>query len=91
MNDTKTVADTIAAVDDSLSVLPGFDKVVDEIINDPYWQETDIAKPDLDTVCYVMNAQEVDAQNALREIVAIMNNLKQTVNNLDNALEMMGV
>ena len=44
-------------------------------------------KPDLDSVCYVMNAAEVDCQQALFQIVDIMRNLSKSLNDLDNAFE----
>lgn len=77
-----TPADSIAAVDAALTVLPGF-----EVVQIP---ETPKAHPDLETMCHTMNAAEVDCQNALHEIVAILGNLKKSVNDLDNALSLMG-
>ena len=44
-------------------------------------------KPDLDSVCYTLNAAEVDCQQALFQIVDIMRNLSKSLNDLDNAFE----
>jgi len=44
-------------------------------------------KPDLDAVCYTMNAAEVDCQQALFQIADIMRNLSKSLNDLDNAFE----
>jgi hypothetical protein len=45
------------------------------------------AKPDLDSVCYTMNAAEIDCQQALFQIVDILRNLNNSLNAVDNALE----
>lgn len=44
-------------------------------------------KPDLDSVCYTMNAAEIDCQQALFQIVDILRNLNNSLNAVDNALE----
>jgi hypothetical protein len=44
-------------------------------------------KPDLDSVCYTMNAAEVDCQAALFQIADILRNLSKSLNDVDNALE----
>ena len=44
-------------------------------------------KPDLDSVCYVMNAAEIDCQQALFQIADIMRSLSKSLNDLDNAFE----
>lgn len=80
MNET-TTADTIAAVDAALAALPGFQIV--EIPVEP-------VKPDLDAVCYTMNAAEVDCQAALYEIVAVLKNYKANLDTFANALNMYG-
>lgn len=76
MNET-TTADTIAAVDAALAVLPGFQIV--EIPVEP-------VKPDLDAVCYTMNAAEVDCQAALYEIVAVLGKYQETLKQIDTVL-----
>lgn len=76
MNET-TTADTIAAVDAALAVLPGFQIV--EIPVEP-------VKPDLDAVCYTMNAAEVDAQAALYEIAAVLAKYQDTLKQIDGVL-----
>lgn len=78
MNETTTATESIAAVDAALSVLPGFQIV--EIPVEP-------VKPDLDSVCYTMNAAEIDCQQALFQIADIMRNLSKSLNDLDNAIE----
>lgn len=97
----KSPADSIATVDAALSLLPGFEVVpfkgdVDNLPVIVHAEQSDLiivedAKPDLDSVCYTMNAQEVDAQNALREIVAILTNLQTSLKACDDAFEKMGV
>ena len=80
MNETTpavTVADTIATVDTALSVLPGF-----EVVQVP----AEPVKPDLDAVCYTMNAAEVDCQAALFEIVAVLAKYQDMLKQLDTAL-----
>jgi hypothetical protein len=77
MNETTTATESIAAVD---TVLPGF-----EVVQIPV--EVEPVKPDLDAVCYTMNAAEVDCQQALFQIVDIMRNLSKSLNDLDNAIE----
>ena len=75
--------DSIAAVDAALAPLvAGF-----EVVEVAPVVEVPEEKVDLDTVCYVMNAAEVDAQDALRQIVAIMRDLRKSVDDLDNAFE----
>ena len=80
MNETTTATESIAAVDAALSVLPGF-----EVVQIPV--EVEPVKPDLDSVCYVMNAAEVDCQQALFQIADIFKNLSKSLNDLDNAME----
>lgn len=97
----KSPAESIASVDAALSLLPGFEVVpfkgdIDNLPVIIHAEQSDLiivedAKPDLDSVCYTMNAQEVDAQNALREIVAILSNLQKSLNACDDAFEKMGV
>lgn len=97
----KSPAESIASVDAALSLLPGFEVVpfkgdIDNLPVIVHAEQSDLiivedAKPDLDSVCYTMNAQEVDAQNALREIVAILSNLQKSLNACDDAFEKMGV
>jgi hypothetical protein len=77
MNETTTATESIAAVD---TVLPGF-----EVVQIPV--EVEPVKPDLDAVCYTMNAAEVDCQQALFQIVDIMRNLSKSLNDLDNAID----
>jgi hypothetical protein len=77
MNETTTATESIAAVD---TALPGF-----EVVQIPV--EVEPEKPDLDSVCYVMNAAEVDCQQALFQIADIMRNLSKSLNDLDNAFE----
>lgn len=79
MNET-TTADTIAAVDSALSVLPGFQIV--EVPVEP-------VKFDLNNH-YTMNAAEVDCQAALYEIVAVLKNYKANLDTIANALNMYG-
>lgn len=45
---------------------------------------------DLDSVCYTMNAAEVDCQAALYEIVAVLKNYKANLDTIANALNMYG-
>lgn len=76
----KPVADSIAVIDAALApIVAGFE-VVDITPVEP-------VKPDLDSVCYTLNAAEVDCQQALFQIVDIMRNLSKSLNDLDNAFE----
>jgi hypothetical protein len=72
MNDTNEVV--------TAELVPGF-----QIVQIPV--EVEPAKPDLDSVCYTMNAAEVDCQQALFQIADIMRNLSKSLNAVDNALE----
>jgi hypothetical protein len=72
MNDTNN---TVAS-----EIVSGF-----EIVQIPV--EVEPVKPDLDAVCYTMNAAEVDCQQALFQIVDIVRNLSKSLNDLDNAFE----
>jgi hypothetical protein len=81
MNETTTATESIAAVDAALAPLAGFEVV--EVPVEP-------VKPDLDSVCYTMNAAEVDAQAALYEIVAVLKNYKANLDTFANALNMYG-
>ena len=95
----KPVADTIAAVDAALAPLvAGFeivtlpDGAVDNLPVIVHAEQSDLViveddKPDLDSVCYTMNAAEVDCQAALFQIVDILRNLNKSLNDVDNALE----
>jgi len=54
-------------------------------------QESDLIiaeeqKPDLDSVCYTMNAAEVDAQAALYEIAAVLAKSQDTLKQIDTVL-----
>ncbi len=74
--------DSIAVVDAALAPLVvGFEVVQVAPV------EVEPAKPDLDSVCYTMNAREIDAQEALRQAVDILRNLQKSLNDLDNACE----
>jgi hypothetical protein len=75
--------DSIAAVDAALAPLvTGFEVVeVAPVVESPE------DKPDLDSVCYTMNAAEIDCQQALFQIADIMRNLSKSLNDLDNAIE----
>jgi hypothetical protein len=72
MNDTNEVV--------TAELVPGF-----QIVQIPV--EVEPVKPDLDSVCYTMNAAEVDCQQALFQIVDILRNLNKSLNDLDNAFE----
>ncbi len=72
MNDTNEVV--------TAELVPGF-----QIVQIPV--EVEPVKPDLDSVCYTMNAAEIDCQAALFRIVDILRNLNKSLNDLDNAFE----
>jgi hypothetical protein len=44
------------------------------------------AKPDLNAVCYTMNAAEVDAQAALFQIAEVLNKYQETLKQIDGVL-----
>jgi len=78
----KSPADSIAAVDAALAPLvAGFEtvEVAPAVAPEP-------AKPDLDSVCYTMNAAEVDAQAALFEIAAVLAKYQDTLKQIDGVL-----
>jgi len=76
----KSPADSIAAVDAARSVLPHFEIVdIPEPLPEP-------VKPDLDGVCYTMNAAEVDCQAALFEIAAVLAKYQDTLKQIDTVL-----
>lgn len=92
----KSPADSIAAVDAALAPLAGFEVVEVNVLPDPpaeiIVKESDLVlteeadKPDLDAVCYTMNAAEVDAQAALFEIVAVLGKYQETLKQIDTVL-----
>lgn len=75
----KTPADSIAAVDAAIAPLVAGFETVEVAPVEP-------AKPDLDAVCYTMNAAEVDAQAALFEIVAVLGKYQDTLKQIDTVL-----
>lgn len=78
----KSPADSIAAVDAALApIVAGFEtvEVAPAVAPEP-------AKPDLDSVCYTMNAAEVDAQAALFEIAAVLAKYQDTLKQIDTVL-----
>lgn len=77
----KSPADSIAAVDAALAPLAGF-----EVVEVAPVVQTEQDKPDLHSVCYTMNAAEVDAQAALFEIVAVLGKYKDTLKQIDTVL-----
>lgn len=77
----KSPADSIAAVDAALAPLAGF-----EVVEVAPVVQTEQEKPDLDSVCYTMNAAEVDAQAALYEIAAVLNKYQETLKQIDTVL-----
>lgn len=77
----KSPADSIAAVDAALAPLAGF-----EVVEVAPVVQTEQEKPDLDSVCYTMNAAEVDAQAALYEIAAVLNKYQDTLKQIDTVL-----
>ena len=93
----KSPADSIAAVDAALAPLvAGFEVVEVNVLPNPPAEiivnECDLVlteeadKPDLDSVCYTMNAAEVDAQAALFEIVAVLGKYQETLKQIDTVL-----
>lgn len=95
----KSPADSIAAVDAALAPLVAGFEVVEfngDVDNLPVIvhaeQPADLIiaeeadKPDLDAVCYTMNAAEVDCQAALYEIVAVLGKYQDTLKQIDAVL-----
>ena len=94
----KSPADSIAAVDAALAPLVAGFEVVEfkgDVDNLPVIvhaeQESDLvivedSKPNLDAVCYTMNAAEVDCQAALFEIAAVLNKYQETLKQIDGVL-----
>lgn len=66
---------------ESSEIVAGFEvvEVVPAVAPEP-------AKPDLDSVCYTMNAAEVDAQAALYEIAAVLAKYQDTLKQIDGVL-----
>lgn len=94
----KSPADSIAAVDAALAPLVAGFEVVEfkgDVDNLPAIvhaeQPADLViaeeqKPDLHSVCYTMNAAEVDAQAALYEIAAVLAKYQDTLKQIDGVL-----
>lgn len=92
----KPAVDSISVVDAALAPLVGFEVVEVNVLPAPpaeiIVQECDLVlteeadKPDLDSVCYTMNAAEVDAQAALYEIAAVLAKYQDTLKQIDTAL-----
>lgn len=78
----KSPADSISVVDAALApIVAGF-----EVVEVAPVVKTEQDKPDLDSVCYTMNAAEVDAQAALYEIAAVLAKYQDMLKQIDAAL-----
>jgi hypothetical protein len=53
----------------------------------PGFEVVTIPVDPLEGICYTLNAAEVDCQQALFQIVDIMRSLSKSLNDLDNAFE----